>query len=170
MPCGQTVNCVSRPEPRSQKLSFNFSLLFGDKFGESLVGSQAPPSFWEVPGLPRKFPELPQKFSATSPEVLLTAIQRFPGSCPNFPGSSPKTSSEVKPWEAWHPLLTRKNFLWSFFARFQQSKPSSDLTTENTGLRLQHLNSQKQFLTDLVLNVYPQDRKLSNWFSEAPPP
>ena len=85
---------------------------FGDKFGESLVGSQAPPSFWEVPGLPRKFPELPRKFSATSPEVLslwnLTAIRRVPGSFPNFPGSSPNfpgssgTSPEVSPslWEA----------------------------------------------------------------------
>ena len=41
---------------------------FGDKFGESLGGSQAPPSFWKVAGLPRKFPELPQKFSATSLE------------------------------------------------------------------------------------------------------
>ena len=44
--------------------------IVGDKFGESLVGSQAPRSFWEVPGLPRKFPELPRKLSATSPEVL----------------------------------------------------------------------------------------------------
>ena len=50
----------------------------------------------------------------------LTAIQRFPGSFPNFPGSSPNfpgssgTSPEVSPflWEAWHPLLTHKNFLW----------------------------------------------------------
>ena len=42
----------------------------GDKFGESLGGSQATPSFWEVPGLPRKFPELPRKVWATSPEVL----------------------------------------------------------------------------------------------------
>ena len=87
-------------------------LYVGDKFGESLVGSQAPPSFWEVPGLIRKFPELPRKFSATSPEVLslwnLTAIQRFPGSFPDFPGSSPNfpgssgTSPEVSPflWEA----------------------------------------------------------------------
>ena len=71
----------------------------GDNFGESLVGSQAPPSFWEVPGLPRKFPELPRKFSATSPEVLslwnLTAIRRFPGSFPNFPTEVPQTSPEV---------------------------------------------------------------------------
>ena len=93
------------------------SQIFGDKFGESLGGSQAPPSFWEVPGLPRKFPELPRKFSATSPEVPsllnLTAIPRFPGSSPNFPRSS-GTSPEVSPflWEAWHPLLTHKNFLW----------------------------------------------------------
>ena len=102
----------------------NEVLIFGDKFGESLVGSQAPPSFWEVPGLPRKFPELPRKFSATSPEVLslwnLTAIPGFPGSFPNFPGSSGNfpgssgTSPEVSPflWEAWHPLLTHENFLW----------------------------------------------------------
>ena len=87
-------------------------LFLGDEFGESLVGSQALPSFWEVPGLPRKFPELPRKFSATSPEVLslwnLTAIQGFPGSFPGFPGSSPNfpgssgTSPEVSPflWEA----------------------------------------------------------------------
>ena len=84
----------------------------GDKFDESLGRSQAAPSFWDVPGLPRKFPELLRKFSATSPEVLslwnLTAIQRFPGSFPNFPGSSPNfpgssgTSLEVSPflWEA----------------------------------------------------------------------
>ena len=88
------------------------------------VGSQAPPSFWEVAGLPQKVPELSRKFSATSPEALslwnLTAIQRFPGSSPNFPGSSLNfpgssgTSPEVSPflWEAWHPLLTHKNFLW----------------------------------------------------------
>ena len=99
-------------------------LEFGDKFGESLGGSQAPPSFWKVPGLPRKFPELPRKFSATSPEVLSLwdwiAIQRFPGSFPDFPGSFPDFpgSSPDFPggqpflWEAWHPLLTHKNFLW----------------------------------------------------------
>ena len=46
------------------------NITIGDKFGESLEGSQAPPSFWEVPRLPRKFPQLPRKFSATSPEVL----------------------------------------------------------------------------------------------------
>ena len=44
--------------------------VLGDKFGKSLGGSQAPLSFWKVPGHPRKFPELPQKFRATSPEVL----------------------------------------------------------------------------------------------------
>ena len=101
-------------------------------FGESLGGSQAPPSFWEVPGLHRKFPELPRKFFSDFPaEVLslwnLTAIQgfprsfpNFPGSSPNFPGSSPnfpgssRTSPEVSPllWETWHPLLTHENFLW----------------------------------------------------------
>ena len=126
---GDSVNCRTLKTEKllsaypSQKSVFN-CLSIGDKFGESLVGSQASPSFWEVPGLPRRFRELPRKFSATSPEVLplwkLTAIQRFPGSFRNFPGSSPNfpgssgTSPEVSPclWEAWHPLLTYKNFLW----------------------------------------------------------
>ena len=41
----------------------------GDKF-ESLGGSQAPPSFWKVQGLPRKFPgDFPRGSPATSPEV-----------------------------------------------------------------------------------------------------
>ena len=65
----------------------------GDKFGESLEGSQAPPSFWEVPRLPRKSPELPRKFFGDFPESSLTvelnSNQRFPGSFPDFPGSSP---------------------------------------------------------------------------------
>ena len=62
---------------------------FGDKFGESLEGSQATPGFWEVPGLPGSSPNFPGSFSATSPEVLslwnFTAIQGFPGSFPDFP-------------------------------------------------------------------------------------
>ena len=74
-----------------------FSRLFldslGDKFGESLGGSQATPSFWEVPGLPRKFPKLPRKFFGDFPEVLslwnFTAIQGFPRSFPDFPGGQP---------------------------------------------------------------------------------
>ena len=45
---------------------------FGDKFGESLRGSQAPPSFWKVPRLPRKFPELPRKFFGDFPGSSLT--------------------------------------------------------------------------------------------------
>ena len=42
------------------------SMVFGHKFGESLGGSQAPPSFWNVPGLPpRKFPgDLPESSPA----------------------------------------------------------------------------------------------------------
>ena len=65
----------------------------GDKFGESLGGSRAPPSFWKVPEVPRKFPKLPRKFFGDFPKVLslwnLTAIQGFPGSFPDFSGSSP---------------------------------------------------------------------------------
>ena len=121
----RTGNCTWTPPgvPHSHKIDFfpsnlhaqarKFSGLFGDKFGESLVGSQAPyqllgsprTSLGSSPNFPGSFRRLPRKFSATSPEVLslwnLTAIQRFPGSSPNFPGSS-GTSPEVNPflWEA----------------------------------------------------------------------
>ena len=45
--------------------------LFGDKFGESLGGSQAPPSFpRKSPDFPGSSPNFPGSFSATSPEVL----------------------------------------------------------------------------------------------------
>ena len=84
------------------------------------------PELLESPRTSPKFPELPQKFFADFPEVLslwnLTAIQSFPESLPDFPGSFPQTSPEVPRtspevsqflWEAWHPLLTHKNFLCS---------------------------------------------------------
>ena len=74
---------------------------FGDKFGESLGGSQATPSFWEVPGLPRKFPKLPRKFFGDFPGGSLTVElysnpgvprkfprlpRKFPGLPRKFPG------------------------------------------------------------------------------------
>ena len=88
---------------------------FGDKIGELLGGSQAPPrASGKSPDFPRSSPDFP---GSSSPEVLslwtLTAIQGFPGSFPDFPGSSPDFPwsfpdfPEVSPflWEAWHPLL-----------------------------------------------------------------
>ena len=47
-----------------------YATSFGDNFGESLEGSQAPPSFWEVP---RGSPEDPR----TSPEVFRRLSRRF---------------------------------------------------------------------------------------------
>ena len=59
---------------------------FGDKFGESLGGSQATLSFWEVPGLPRKFPKLPRKFFGDFPRSSLTVeLNRNPGVPRKFP-------------------------------------------------------------------------------------
>ena len=96
---------------------------FGDKLGESLGGSQAPPSFWKVPGLPWKFPQLPQKFFGDFPGSSLTvelnsnpgvpgSFPDFPGSFPNFPGGFPDfPGGQPLCLEARHPLLTRKNFL-----------------------------------------------------------
>ena len=66
----------------------------GDKFGESLGGSQAPPSFWEVPGLPRKFPELPRKFFGDFPgsslTVELNSNPEVPRKFPKLPRKFPK--------------------------------------------------------------------------------
>ena len=74
---------------------------FGDKVGESLRGSQAPPSFWKVPGLPWKvpglpwkFPKLPRKFFGNFPGSSLTVEldsnpgvpQKFPAPPWKFPG------------------------------------------------------------------------------------
>ena len=61
--------------------------VLGDKFGESLGGSQAPPSFWKVPGLPRKFPELPRKFLGDFPGSSVTVEL---SSNPEVPRKSPK--------------------------------------------------------------------------------
>ena len=88
--------------------SKNFSEVFiGDKFGESLGGSEAPLSFWEVPGLPRKFPKLPRKFFGDFPASSLTVelnsnpevprkfpklprkIPKLPRKFPDFPGGQP---------------------------------------------------------------------------------
>ena len=83
----------------------------GDKFGESLGGSQAPPSFWETPGLPRKFPELPRKFFGDFPgrslTVELNSNQRFPGSFPDFPGSSPDFPGSSPDFAGGQPLSLR---------------------------------------------------------------
>ena len=66
----------------------------GDKFGESLGGSQAPPSFWKVPGLPRKFPQLPRKFFGDFPRssltVALNSNPEVPRKFPRLPRKFPK--------------------------------------------------------------------------------
>ena len=82
----------------------------GDKFGESLGGSQAPPSFWEVPGLPWKFPGLPRKFFGNFPGSSLTVELN---SNPEVPRKSPKLPRKF-------PKLPRK-----FFGDFPGGQPLS---------------------------------------------
>ena len=61
-------------------------LMIGDKFGESPRASQATPSFWKVPGLPRKFPKLPRKFFGDFPGSSLTVeLNSNPGVPRKFP-------------------------------------------------------------------------------------
>ena len=84
-----TTPSRGRPPPgglRTQKVNLcaPFSCLMG--------GSQAPPSFWKVPGLPQKFPQLPRKFFGNFPRSSLTmelnSNPEVPGSFPGFSGSS----------------------------------------------------------------------------------
>ena len=70
----------------------------GDKFGESLEGSHAPPSFWEVPDFPRSSPNFPGSFSATSPEVPHCGTKQQSRGSPEVSRTSPEvpqTSLEV---------------------------------------------------------------------------
>ena len=73
-----------------------------DKFGESLGGSRAPPSFWEVPGLPRKFPELPRKFFGDFPgsslTVELNSNPEVPRKFPKLPRKFPKLPRRSAPF------------------------------------------------------------------------
>ena len=74
------------PEPKTGTVRTVTPPNLGDKFGESLGGSQATPSFWEVPGLPRKFPKLPRKFFGDFPGSSLTVeLHSNPGVPRKFP-------------------------------------------------------------------------------------
>ena len=81
---------------------------FGDKFGESLGGSQAPPSFWEVPGLPRKFLKLPQKFFGDFPgsslTVELNSNPEVPQKFPKLPRKFPKIPRKFLDFPGGQPL------------------------------------------------------------------
>ena len=91
-------NSFYRSASRFKVFQTKVAHFFGDKFGESLGGTQAPASFWEVPGLPRKFPELPRKLFGDFPEVLslwnLTIIRGSPEVSQTSP-EVPQTSPEV---------------------------------------------------------------------------
>ena len=94
---------------------YQINSLVGDKFGESLEGSQAPPSFWEVPRLPRKFPKLPRKFFGDFPGGSLTVelssnpgvprkfprlprkFPKLPRKFPDFPGGQPLSLGSLTP-------------------------------------------------------------------------
>ena len=90
---GMSAGC---PAPKlTLRAAFSFLNKLGDKFGESLGGGQATPSFWEVPGLPRKFPKLPRKFFGDFPGSSLT-VELY--SNPGVSGEVSQTSPEVSPF------------------------------------------------------------------------
>ena len=104
------------------------------------------PASGKSPDSPGSSPRLPRKFPETSPEVLRDCgtLQQSRGS-PEVPRTSPevpRTSPEVSRkfpggqpflWEAWHPLLTRKNFPWIRPSRITQWKISKDFLVCDRG-------------------------------------
>ena len=90
-------------------LTSRASPFIGDKFSVSLGGSQAPPSFWKVPGLPRNFPRtspevfrpLPRKFSHCGTQQQSRGSPEVSQTSPEVPQTSPevpRTSPEVSPF------------------------------------------------------------------------
>ena len=81
-----------------------------------LLGS--PRTSPEVPRTsPAVFRRLPRKFSHCGTQQQSRASPEVSQTSPEVPQTSPevtRTFPEVSPflWEAWHPLLTHKNFLW----------------------------------------------------------
>ena len=82
----------------------------------------------ELLGSPRTSPEvfrrLPRKFSHCGTRQQSRGSPEVPQTSLEVPRTSPevsRTSPEVSPflWEDWHPLLTRKNFLWKRDWKFQ---------------------------------------------------
>ena len=90
----------------SLSLSMPLDDNFGDQFGESLGGSQAPPSFWRVPGLPRKFPELPRKFFGDFPGSSLTVEIN---SNPEVPRKFPRLLQKLPGLPRKFPRLPRRS-------------------------------------------------------------
>ena len=78
------------------------------RIGESLGGSQAPPSFWEVHRLPRKFPELPRKFFGDFPGSSLTvefnSNPEVPRKFPKLPRKFPKLPRKFPDFPGGQPL------------------------------------------------------------------
>ena len=121
-PRGKSRNCLKRglfgafsakllAEPSFRILRFFSSqAYFGDKFGESQGGSQAPRASGKSPikKLPRKFPELPRKFFGDFPGSSLTVelnsnaelprkFPKLPRKFPDFPGGQPLSLGSLTP-------------------------------------------------------------------------
>ena len=72
----------------------------GDKFGESLGGSQAPPSFWKSSDFPGSSPNFPGSFSATPrkfPHCGTYQQPEVPRKFPKLPRKFPKLPQRSAP-------------------------------------------------------------------------
>ena len=102
-------------EGLSEPLSWNSQQYLETNLASRWKGVRPPPSFWEVPGLPQKFPELPRKFFGDFPGSSLTVElnsnpevpRKFPGlprkfpklprKFPDFPGGQPLSLGSLTP-------------------------------------------------------------------------
>ena len=106
-----SFGCYRSPPKKAIKGDSNFWRQIWRVAGRN----QAPPNFWEVPGLPRKSPELPRKFFGDLPGSSLTVelnsnpgvprkfprlprkFSRLPRKFPDFPGGQPLSLGSLTP-------------------------------------------------------------------------
>ena len=107
------------------------------------LASQAPPNFWEVPGLPRKFPGLPRKFFGDFPGSSLTVelnsfpdvprkFPRLPRKFPGLPRKFPGLPRRSAPFSGKPDTLSWLTKTFSGLSRMPDQAPCPVYTKENT--------------------------------------
>ena len=134
--------CQALPKPSAVSGLRGAGRGFGDKFGESLGGSQATPSFWEAPGLPRKFPKLPRKFFGDFPGSSFTAELY---SNPGVPRKFPRLPRKFPGLPRKFPGLPRRSAL-----SLGSLTPSPD--SQKLSLKDEHAASSKTWYISIIVN------------------
>ena len=98
LPARECPKSVQRVSPEFQKLETDLASRW--------EGIRLPRAFWEVPGLPRKFPKLPRKFFGDFPGSSLTVE---PNSNPGVPRKFPRLPRKFPGLSRKFPGLPRRS-------------------------------------------------------------